>query len=66
MISAASDDEAITLMGLHAGDYIPNARKLTPGGPDTITRALPVALKKNSPKALAPGEFFNGVTFIWN
>lgn len=46
MISAASDDEAITLMGLHAGDYIPNARKLTPGGPDTITRALPVALKK--------------------
>lgn len=48
MISAASDDEAITLMGLHAGDYIPNARKLTPGGPDTITRALPVALKKKN------------------
>ena len=46
MISAASDDEAIPLMGLHAGDYIPYARKLTPGGPDTITRALPVALKK--------------------
>jgi hypothetical protein len=24
------------------------------------------AHKKNSPKALAPGEFFNGLTFIWN
>ena len=26
MISAASDDEAITLMGLHAGDYIPTLK----------------------------------------
>ncbi|EFW02848.1 hypothetical protein HMPREF9464_00037 [Sutterella wadsworthensis 3_1_45B] len=53
-------------MVLHVGDYIPSARKLAPGGPDTITRTLPGALKKNSPKALALGEFFNGLTFIWN
>lgn len=66
MILAASDDEATTLMVLHVGDYIPSARKLAPGGPDTITRTLPGALKKNSPKALALGEFFNGLTFIWN
>ena len=66
MISAASNDEAITLMGLHTEDYIPNARTLTPGGPDTITRALPGKLKKNSPKALAPGEFFTGLAFNWN
>ena len=48
MISAASDDEATTLMVLHVGDYIPSARKLAPGGPDTITRTLPGALKKKT------------------
>lgn len=63
MISAASDDEATTLMVLHVGDYIPSARKLAPGGPDTITRTLPGALKKNSPKALALGEFFQWFDF---